>query len=174
MKTKFLLVVTLIGQSTAAWSQDCGGMPTVNGVCIPPNSPTSPLNSMYGNQERGQTATYQSRWQLTWGAIAMDEAGDIGVAVGSFSKRKATRKAMDNCSTEGAKHCKLVLAYENQCAVIAQPSQSGESIAGTAITRGGPTIEDASQGALASCSASRGGGECKVIYSDCTKPVLVQ
>lgn len=172
MKTKFLLVAILLGQSGAAWSQDCGGLPAVNGVCIPPDSPTSPLNSTYGNQESVQTQTYQSRWRLTWGAIAMDEAGAIGVAIGIFSKRSATRKAMDNCATEGAKHCKLVLAYENQCAVIAQPSQSGESISGTAVTRSGPTIEDASQGALASCSAARDGGECKIIYSDCTKPVL--
>jgi hypothetical protein len=174
MKASLLFTVALLSASRFAWGQDCGGMPAVNGVCIPPDSSTSPLNSSYGIQGSAQPQLRQSHWRLTWGAIAISKSGDIGVVIGKVSARGAKREAMAQCGTEGALDCKLALVYQNQCAVIAKPSQQGSLIAGTVITGSGPTIEETSQEALASCSAAHGGGECKIIYSDCTKPVLVQ
>ncbi len=158
-----------------AWSQDCGGMPAANGVCIPSDSPTSPLYSTYGDQNSAYNIAHQSRWRLTWGAIASDKnSGDIGVIVGKFSAHAAKNEAMQRCGQHGATSCKIDLAYQNQCAVIAWPSQDDKLVGGVVVTRGGPTIDDASQGALATCSAARKGAKCKIVYSDCTRPILVQ
>ena len=107
--------------------------------------------------------------------MSTNNDGDVGVTIGKFSKREARRDAITKCEALGGSKCELILAYHNQCGVIAWPSLEGKAIGGfPAIVRSGPTIVDASQGALASCSAARAGGECKIIYSDCTKPVLVQ
>jgi uncharacterized protein DUF4189 len=114
------------------------------------------------------------RWQLTWGAIAGDrDTGDIGTSVGKFSKREAKREAIARCAVAGSKNCKLQLAYHNQCAVIAGPSENGEIVAGTTIFQGGPSVEIATQIALSACSEKRGGRSCLIDYSDCTEPVLV-
>lgn len=175
MKNKFLFAVLSLGISSPAWSQDCGGMPAVNGVCIPPDSQTSPLYSTYGDQSSGQQVVRQPHWRLTWGAIASDKnSGDIGVIVGKFSAREAKNQAMQRCGQHGATRCKIDLAYQNQCAVIAWPSQDDKLVGGIVVTRGGPTIDDASQGALATCSSANEGAKCTIVFSDCTKPVLVQ
>ena len=175
MNKKFLFTLSLLGAFPPAWSQDCGGMPAANGVCIPPDSPTSPLYSTYGDWSSERYVIRQSHWRLTWGAIASDKnSGDIGVIVGKFSAREAKHEAMQRCAQHGANSCKIDLAYQNQCAVIAWPSQDDKLVGGVVVTRGGPTIEDAAQGALATCSAAREGAKCKIVYSDCTKPVLEQ
>jgi hypothetical protein len=174
MRTILLAFLLLLILTKSAWAQGCpAGIPSAgNPACIPPDRENSPYyQSGYGS---AQPSIPQSHWQLTWGAIAADETGSIGVAVGKFSKREAGLEAMTRCAEGGAKNCKLALAYHHQCAVIAKPIENGQLIAGTVILRGGPTIEDATQGALASCVSARGGGQCKIIYSACTKPVLVQ
>ena len=176
MKIKLLIALGLFAISRITLAQDCGGMPAANGVCIPPDSQTSPLHSSYGEREPPpQFIVRQSHWLLTWGAIAMDSStGDVGVSVGKSSKRDARSEAISHCRNYGAPNCKLELAYQNQCAVVAWASEDEKAIGGAAITQSGPSVEAASQLALSACSKLRGGGECKIIYSDCTKPVLVQ
>lgn len=113
-----------------------------------------------------------NKWKLTWGAIAMSSNGDTGVSVGKKSKSEAKREAIGKCKTWGASDCSLVLAYKHQCAVIANPIDSEKGVIGKSVVQGGPSIEVASQLALSSCSELRRGGGCKIVYSDCTKPIL--
>lgn len=172
MKTKCFVLLVLSSWTCAVWAQSCpNGIPSAgNPGCIPPGNSASPYYQNYPASRPNAP-----HWQLTWGAIASDESGDIGVAVGHFSRGKAKRDALEKCATYGAKNCKINLAYKNQCAVIAKPAHNGESIAGTVVVQGGPSIEVASTLALSTCAEERGGsGECKIIYSDCTRPVLVR
>lgn len=128
------------------------------------------------NQGGNQSATPTGpQWALTWGAIALDEiTGSVGATVGKSSKSGAKKEAMTRCAESGSRNCKLQFAYQNQCAVIAWAAENGNAIGGAASVQSGPSIADASERALASCSSRREGGECVVVYSDCTKPVQVQ
>ena len=112
------------------------------------------------------------RWKTTWGAVAMSASGtgDVGTSIGKYSKNDAKREAIQRCEASGSK-CKLSLAYHNQCVVIAWASENGKAIGGAAQTQGGPSIEVASKLALTACSKARNGGECTIVYSECTKPV---
>lgn len=167
MNAKSLLVLGLLAPMGAAWGQ------TACPQGVPPGDPRcGPSSGVSGIDMTPPPSG--PRWQLTWGAIASDSTtGDVGTTTGHFSRGKAKREALSKCAALGARSCKLDLAYKHQCAVIAWASENGKSVAGPAITRGGPSIEDASQGALASCKKMRSGGECTIVYSDCTSPVLV-
>lgn len=118
-------------------------------------------------------APRQPRWKLTWGAFASDNAASvIGTSTGQPNKRSANRAALDKCSSMGGRNCVVTLSYENQCAVIADPVDgSKQPRFGSHV--GGPTIEDASRTALNSCYEKNGRSECEIIYSNCTRPVLV-
>jgi hypothetical protein len=108
-------------------------------------------------------------WQLTWGAIAIDlTTGDVGAAVGHFSRGKAKREAMDRCAASGATKCQVKLAYKNQCAVVVWPSNLAPGV----LAQSAQSIDMASQLALSVCAESSG-SECSVVYSDCTVPVLL-
>ncbi|WP_233614652.1 DUF4189 domain-containing protein [Stenotrophomonas sp. S49] len=66
--------------------------------------------------------------------MAIGRGGDTGVSKGRDSKREAEEVALAQCATWGADDCKVMLAYENQCAAIATPkaSNTGSSFAGGA------------------------------------------
>lgn len=109
-------------------------------------------------------------WKLTWGAIAVDSTtGDVGTATGKFSKHDAEQQALGRCRTRGAEKCELLLSYEHQCAVIVWPGPN----TGRVVAQGAATIDSATEIALPKCE-QLGGRDCKVLYSDCTKPVLDQ
>lgn len=112
------------------------------------------------------------RWKTTWGAVAMSTSGtgDVGTSVGKYSKNDAKREAIQKCEAGGSK-CKLSLAYHNQCAAIAWASEDGKPIGGAVETQSGPVVDVVSKRALAACSKARNGGECTIVYSECTKPV---
>jgi hypothetical protein len=140
------------------------GMPSAgNPQCIPPSA---------WPQNQQQAAPAAPNWKLTWGAIAIDPiSGDVGTSVGILSKKKAEREAIKRCAASGASGCKkLLFSYENQCAVIAWPSVPGATI----ITQSGETVEVASQLALKSCIGDSVGNSrgCRIVYSECTKPIL--
>ncbi|MGR4875253.1 DUF4189 domain-containing protein [Pseudoxanthomonas sp. LARHCG66] len=112
------------------------------------------------------------RWRLTWGAMAEDVAtGYVGTSTGQFSRRAARREAMRKCEGMGGVNCKPIFDYKNNCAVVVEPVKfiQGSS---TAVYRDGSSVEDASSVALAYCK-QQNGRECKVNYSNCTSPVLV-
>lgn len=170
---KSLLVVLLLSVSGFAYAEHgCqnGFIPVNQGngqTCV------ADYNLPYWkSQNSSGPVSAGPRWKTTWGAVAMSASGtgDVGTSVGKYSKNDAKREAIEKCEVGGSK-CKLSLAYHNQCVVIAWPSQNDRTVGGSPIVRGGPSIDDATAGALASCSKSRGGGECKIIYSECTEAV---
>lgn len=176
MKTICWLALGLVGVSGVASAQYViGDMQYVCPAGVPWNDPRcirQPIESD-SNLSRPELLRPLGQWKTTWGAIALAEStGDVGVVVGKYLESEAQHEAMNRCAEHGAKDCKLQFAYENQCAVIAWASEDGQLVGGAAVVRGGPSIEDATQGALASCSSRRNGGECKIVYSDCTKPVF--
>ncbi|WP_082647826.1 DUF4189 domain-containing protein [Lysobacter antibioticus] len=170
MKAVNLLVLTGLCAFFAdpALAQCPAGIPSGgNPSCIPPSAWPQ-------NAPAQQAAPAPPNWKLTWGAIAIDPiSGDVGTAVGSSSKRRAEREALSKCAANGASGCKkLLFSYENQCAVIAWPSVPGATI----ITQGGPTVEVASDLAMKSCIGNSGDNSrgCRIVYSECTKPILAQ
>ena len=174
---KSLLLVVLLGLSGAAYAEHgCqdGFIPVKQGsgqTCVADyNFPH------WKNQGGNQSATSTvPQWALTWGAIALDEiTGSVGATVGKSSRSDAKKEAMTRCAESGARNCKLQFAYQNQCAVIAWAAENGNAIGGPASVQSARSIADASEKALASCSSRREGGECVVVYSDCTRPVQVQ
>ncbi|MCY7306521.1 MAG: DUF4189 domain-containing protein [Rhodoferax sp.] len=177
MKAKCLLILSFlcIGGLVHA-EQGCPPGFTLNASGAPGGPMCIPISGYGTTNNTTPPPASGPRWQLTWGAIAASSSGtsDIGVSVGHFSKRKAKHEAIERCEMSSRKKCELVLAYKNQCAVIAWPSLNGETIGGTPMSQGGPSIEVASNLALSSCSAKNAGRECKIVYSDCTPPVLVQ
>jgi hypothetical protein len=152
-----------------ALAQCPAGTPSAgNPQCIPPSAWPQ-------NAPAQQAVPAGPSWRLTWGAIAVAlSTGDIGTSVGKPNKRKAEREALDRCAENGASDCKkLLFSYENQCAVIAWPTVLGQGA--NVITQGGPTVEVATDLALRSCEGGSGNRMgCKIVYSECTKPVLVQ
>ncbi|SOO31946.1 DUF4189 domain-containing protein [Xanthomonas phaseoli] len=74
------------------------------------------------------------------------------------------------------KNCKVGLAYENQCAVIAEPKVNGKPFS-TGFSRfvGAGTTVEASNVALERCKADNRttpGVECKIIYEACSEPIF--
>lgn len=118
-----------------------------------------------GGQSQTNSPKPLGKWETTWGAIAIDPAvGDMGTVVGKRTEREAKREAASLCAKHGATRCE-VMSYHNQCGVVAWPSVVGARV----TMQGGPTIQVASQLALSECN-SRVGANCRIVYSDCTKP----
>jgi len=67
-----------------------------------------------------------------------------------------------------------VLAYENQCAVVAWATDGDVPVGGAVIVQAAATIEEAGGLALPACSRERGDGGCKIVYSACSEPVLIR
>lgn len=163
MKSKEVLLFLLLGGASAANAQTacpqgvapgspaCG--PSGGGwVAPPPSAPTQ-------------------RWKLTWGAFASDPAQSvIGTSTGQFSRRAASKAAMAKCASLGGRNCKVTLTYENQCAVVAEPVEDLQPMA--SIQGSGPSVEEASMPVLEACARGNNGHQCKIVYSNCTGPVL--
>jgi hypothetical protein len=171
MRIFLLTWITIMSFLNDAYGQNCpAGIPSAgNPLCIPPDQETSPYHQAPNAVRRGP------QWRITWGAIAMDSTtGDIGTSAGLISEAKANKEAIARCAAEGSRRCKVVYPFRNTCAAIAWPSKDGVVTTGQPIILGDVSTEKASQRAVSLCSLERAGGECKVIYAECTKPVLVQ
>ena len=146
----------------AAGSAQCGPSPAAHGVH--PQAPAQP------------TIRYipDGKWKKTWGAIADDQTGtgNIGTSVGKFSKSAASREAVRTCESLGGGKCKVTLAYENQCVVIASPSIEGKEVGGAPHTQSAENLELAIELVLPKCSKRNAGLECIVVYSACSEPVF--
>ncbi len=125
-----------------------------------------------GSAATGSPPSPESKWRTTWGAFASDAAAAVtGTSSDQPSRRAANAAAVAKCKAMGGGECKVTLAYENQCAVIAQPVDNLASF--SPMHTRGPTVEVASSSALKECALVNQGHACKVIYSNCTHPVLV-
>lgn len=164
----FWLSVTARAEQGCAPGFYPGGVQPNGPICIPipgygTTNNTNPLSS----------SKPTTRWALTWGAFASDATeAVVGTSTGQFSQRAARREAMKKCSSMGGGNCKVTLAYENQCAVIADPIEE-DFYPRYGSEAGGSTVEVASELALKRCSEKNSGRSCEVIYSNCTAPVLV-
>ncbi|MBD9468905.1 DUF4189 domain-containing protein [Pseudoxanthomonas sp. PXM01] len=99
-----------------------------------------------------------------------EEKGYVGTSVGQLTKAAARREAKRKCVAMGGINCKPAYDYKNSCAVVAEPiDAAGSSIA---YYQNGKDIEEASSLALPRCGALNG-RPCKVNYSNCSLPVLV-
>lgn len=119
-----------------------------------------------------EAPTPRPRWRTAWGAMVEDRStGYVGTSSGHFSRAAAIREAKRKCVAMGGGNCKPVFDYKNNCAVMAEtePDSQGRT---TAYYQDGRDVDEASKLAQAACM--RAGGEpCKVVYSGCSYPVLV-
>ena len=119
-----------------------------------------------------EAPTPRPRWRTAWGAMVEDRStGYVGTSSGYFSRAAAIREAKRKCVAMGGGNCKPVFDYKNNCAVMAEtePDSRGRT---TAYYQDGRDVDEASKLAQAACM--RAGGEpCKVVYSGCSYPVLV-
>lgn len=97
--------------------------------------------------------------------------GVIGTSTGQFSRRAAQRAAVGKCKSMGGERCRAVYDYKNTCAVVAEPIELLPAMMG--VYQDGPTIEEASELGLSRCEKHNNDHACKIIYSNCTAPVLV-
>ncbi len=154
--------------SVPAHAQNCGGMPAVNGVCIPPDSPTSPLHQAYGREVQARQGR-QGRLKRTWGAISVDaNTGDISAIAGLLSEAEAIGYVLQSCKANGGLACRTPFTYRDRCVALAWPLTAGDAF----VTQTAFTLYKASELSLAGC-LSEGGLGCEVVYSECADPVLV-
>ncbi|MFA1733560.1 DUF4189 domain-containing protein [Xanthomonas campestris] len=121
----------------------------------------APINSQGSSSVPQPTG----EWKTRWGAIARDELTQtIGVSAGEKSKSAARRTAIDYCSKEGAKACKVTFEYKNACVAVVE-SKSMDSTS----TISAPDSKQALQMATDRCE-SKGALDCELIYSACSDP----
>jgi len=154
IRTTFSIIC--ITASVTAFSQCAPGIPGAgNPGCIPPDVPGSP-----GGQYQEPQPIPQALWESRWGAIAIDSStGEAGTVTGRRSESEAKSDALRDCTSQGAKSCKIDLTYHDQCAAIAW----GTGHYGAA---GGPHESDAKKEAMQGCEV--GASDCKIVYSDCS------
>ncbi|WP_458070039.1 DUF4189 domain-containing protein [Rhodanobacter sp. BL-MT-08] len=164
---KSLATLAVIGclYAPLAWSQ-CSGVNAGGGCVPPPCTPGSPLPCNQQQQAPQQAAPQQPQavWADRWGAIVLGvETVNVSTATGRASRSEAVEASMADCAAHGAKHCKLELAYYNQCAAMAWGSKN----IGTA---GAPTESLAQSNAMKYC----GEASCKIVYTACSMAERVQ
>lgn len=120
-----------------------------------------PDEPQYGSTSAPPRST--GEWIKTWGAFAgSDSTGEAGTSANKLSESEAKAAALRQCALSGAKDCKIDLVYRNQCAAITTtPNRS--------YFQSAPTEQEAAEMAMKSCVKGNS-GECKVLYSECTKP----
>jgi hypothetical protein len=98
-----------------------------------------------------------------WGAIATsNKTFNMGVVVGEENKWSAKRIALQRC---GASDCKVDFTYHDQCAAVAWGTRYSAMASAS-------TIDEASALAMKSCA--KGADDCKIVYSECSLPELIQ
>jgi len=111
-------------------------------------------------------------WQSRWGAIAYsDSTQAAGAAVDKLEQEAAKQTAMTQCQREGAADCRIIMSYENQCAVMVSPrTQVAGALGGLG---NGITLEAALAQANSKCMDPAGDG-CEAVYIHCLTPEFVQ
>lgn len=106
------------------------------------------------------------QWATRWGAIAVDGTSSrLGGSEKHTSKRRAQKAALADCKKNGGTKCKGVIAYYNQCGVLAWGNDWYQA-------HSGATTDAATAGALASCSKNT--SNCKVFYTGCSYPERIR
>jgi Domain of unknown function (DUF4189) len=135
-----------------------GGTPEAGYVFCTPIEPEKPNTA--------PTVPSGPLWETRWGAIAVDDAfGKFGGADGLTSKRQAEKAAQNICKANGGTKCKTVIAYNDQCGVLA-----GGDTASTSSS--GPDLQETTERAIANCNKMT--NNCQAYYSGCSPPEQVQ
>lgn len=167
MRAEFLAVFLFL-LPHAALAQDCGGMPNVNGICIPPDQKSSPLYETYGRVEESSVPVKpRIEWAESWGAISSDGEGNYGIASDSSSKRKAEKSAIADCRKrsdgKSGGECSIQLVYYNQCVAVGASEVASYSSSA-------PTIGEAAERVIERCELVSGKNQCWIYYSGCSLP----
>lgn len=94
------------------------------------------------------------------GAVAIDdESGRGGTVEDRESEGIARDIATDLCRKNGGNNCKVLIAYHDQCAALAQTPGGGKIFATSAVNS-----QKAERVALDNCNSDR----CAIIYSKCS------
>ncbi|WP_157754052.1 DUF4189 domain-containing protein [Lysobacter capsici] len=118
------------------------------------------------NNSGGRTTTPKPVWADQWGAFAIDVSTGIGVSKNMPNKRKAEKAALAQCKKKGGEHCKVKIAFYNQCAVIVS-GDTGHNAASAA------SIERATELSMETCIKS-GDSNCELYFSECSFPVRIR
>lgn len=115
------------------------------------------------------------RWVTKWGAVATDaeNLGPHGVSNNENSERRARKLAMKNCRRGGGKKCGISAVYANACYFSAMPHDGQGFVRGRRAFSWGGNADEAETMALGQCE-SINGRTCRIEYSACALPVLVQ
>ncbi|WP_411906454.1 DUF4189 domain-containing protein [Rhizobium mayense] len=164
-----LVLAGFLSSGSDAGAQCAAGIPSAgNPGCIPPSAPNSPYNPSDDYPlPSGPDDTVPPEWHDSWGAVTMDEGtGSAGEARNQLSKAAATDMAMQQCRI-GGQHCKVIIAYYNQCVAIAQvKGRTGFFIAASRAYQ-----SDADRYVMSEC---RSHGACEIVYRACSDAIRMQ
>jgi len=137
--------------------------PGVN--CIPVQNPDFsgcvPIDNSQNNRS-------QPRYEDQWGAVAVDSVSAVMKAGAGFerpTREEAEQAAIENCQSNGGLHCKIELAYYNQCVAMSVGDHYFH-------VSSAATTDQASKYSLESCNQAA--TNCRVIYTSCSLPKRIQ
>jgi len=157
MLRSMLILVLALAASPAALGQ------TACPSGVAPGSPQCGPDS--GTSRADPPPRPTGRWIKTWGALARNEGGDMGVAMGKLTKREAESEAVAQCESFKAGACEPISAIFNQCVATAvAPGGKGWIVTSDSTER-------ASALAIKQCQDETG-KSCRVSYSDCSKAIF--
>ncbi|MBV6882088.1 DUF4189 domain-containing protein [Xanthomonas euvesicatoria] len=129
-------------------------------------APGSPQCGPDSGTSRGDIAPPQptGKWIKTWGALAANSAGDIGLASGKVSKEDAATESVLRCEEYEAGKCVAKHFFYNQCISVAR-ANSGKSATVTGPKEKAPTL------AVKECERTSG-SSCSVLVTECSNPIF--
>jgi Domain of unknown function (DUF4189) len=135
-----------------------GGTPEAGYVFCTPIEPEKPNTA--------PTGPTGPLFETRWGAIAFDNVhGKYAGVDNQTSKSRAEKAARRLCKANGGAECKVLIAYHDQCGVMA----SGDSYT---TTQSGPDVNEAADQAVYRCSLKS--ANCKPYYAGCSPPEQVR
>ncbi|QKD86450.1 DUF4189 domain-containing protein [Xanthomonas axonopodis pv. vasculorum] len=153
-----------------AWAEQGCPPGMIPGGVDPHNMVTcAPIPQGSSQQQSDQQRRPAGKWLKTWGAIAYDDADNVGVSTGKLSKKDAENEAVKNCENGIEKKCHVIRAYENQCIAVANPNRIGPI---TMAVASGPSLDEISNRALTNCKKDNPGAECTLGYKNCTEQIF--
>lgn len=130
----------------------------------------APIPGYRGGSSSQQNGPQMRRdWaEERYGAFVLsDSTPDAGVAADEGSDAEAKGVALTNCRRNGAKDCRIVLSYKNQCASWVVPPRDAP---GAKVGFGlGNSPEAAVANGMERCIAGAG-DTCSSVYSGCSLP----
>ena len=158
MRSEVIVAAILLTLCDAAFAQTACPQGVAGGSAqCGPSSLVDPSDSSYGSRTPSMP---QEKWADSWGAIAADGNGVVGIETDFPSKRKAKKGAIAECKKRGGGNCTIWRTFVNQCAAVI----AGEGLSATASA---PTKSEAIDLGMEHCRKDGGGG-CRLYWSGCS------